>query len=187
MDNESAERAVDKIISLYREDGVQELTIERQYLLEIFSHDLLDLSSDDGLPILKSSALYYLNTRGIITIYRSKDVTFSKSLVFNIPELKGALIVSDEGLPIASMLPQGVDAKRMAAMTATLLSLSKKQIVEMQKGDFDLLYIKGIEGYLLIMQAGPRAVLLVSTTKDVRLGLILLECRRICEKISKLI
>jgi len=37
------------------------------------------------------------------------------------------------------------------------------------------------------MQAGPNAVLTVSTTKDVRLGLIFLDCKRTCEKIAKLI
>jgi predicted regulator of Ras-like GTPase activity (Roadblock/LC7/MglB family) len=57
----------------------------------------------------------------------------------------------------------------------------------MRKGDFDQFYIKGSEGYLLGMQAGPNAILLVSTTKDVRLGLILLDCRRTCEKIAKII
>ncbi|GAH17894.1 unnamed protein product [marine sediment metagenome] len=57
----------------------------------------------------------------------------------------------------------------------------------MGKGDFDQLYIKGSEGYLLVMQAGSNAVLTVSTTKDVRLGLILLDCRRTCEKIAQLI
>ncbi len=51
----------------------------------------------------------------------------------------------------------------------------------------DQLYIKGSEGYLLVMQAGPNAVLTVSTSKDVRLGLILLDCRRTCEKIAQLI
>jgi hypothetical protein len=72
-------------------------------------------------------------------------------------------------------------------MTAALLSLSERAIIEMGKGDFDQLYIKGSEGYLLVMQAGQNAVLTVSTTKDVRLGLILLDCRRTCEKIAKLI
>lgn len=61
------------------------------------------------------------------------------------------MIVSTEGHPIASMLPQGVDEERIAAMTATLLSLSKEEIIELRKGNFDQLYIKGTEGYLLVM------------------------------------
>ena len=108
-----------------------------------------------------------------------------KKLLGAIPEVKSAAIVSAEGLPIASALPQGVDETRIAAMTAALLSLSERAIMEMGKGDFDQLYIKGSEGYLLVMQAGPSAVLVVSTTKDVRLGLILLDCRRTCDKIAR--
>ena len=103
------------------------------------------------------------------------------------PEVKSAAIISAEGLPIGSALPQGVDETRIAAMTSALLSLSERAIIEMDKGDFDQLYIKGSEGYLLVMQAGPNAILIVSTMNDVRLGLILLDCRRMCEKIAKLI
>jgi predicted regulator of Ras-like GTPase activity (Roadblock/LC7/MglB family) len=110
-----------------------------------------------------------------------------KKLLGAIPEVKAAAIVSAEGLPIASALPQGVDETRIAAMTAALLSLSERAIIEMGKGDFDQLYIKGNEGYLLILQAGPNAVLTVSTSSEVRLGLILLDCRRTCEKIAQLI
>lgn len=108
-----------------------------------------------------------------------------KKLLRAIPEIKSVAIVSSEGLPIASALPQGVDETKIAAMTAALLSLSEKAIMEMRKGDFDQLYIKGSEGYLLVMQAGPNAVLIVSTTKDIRLGLILLDLRRIIEKILR--
>ncbi|MHA1321075.1 MAG: roadblock/LC7 domain-containing protein [Promethearchaeota archaeon] len=108
-----------------------------------------------------------------------------------IPEIKSAAIVSAEGLPIACAFPkksmrQEIDETRVAAMTAALLSLSEKAIIEMGKGDFDQLYIKGSEGYLLVMQAGPNVILIVSTTKDVRLGLILLDCRRACEKIAQI-
>jgi predicted regulator of Ras-like GTPase activity (Roadblock/LC7/MglB family) len=110
-----------------------------------------------------------------------------KRLLGAIPEVKSAAIVSAEGLPIASALPQGIDETRIAAMTAALLSLSERAIIEMAKGDFDQLYIKGSNGYLLVMQAGANAVLTVSTTKEVRLGLILLDCRRTCEKIAQLI
>ena len=103
------------------------------------------------------------------------------------PGVEALAIVSVDGIPIVSMLPQGVDEKRIAAMTATLLTLSKKEIEEMKKGNFDWTCIKGSEGNLLIMQAGPNAILIVSTRYDVRLGLILLDCRRICERIAQLI
>ena len=122
--------------------------------------------------------------------YSSDDIKRKKRkgdrLLGAIPEVTSALIVSAEGVPIAYNLPQGMDETRIAAMTAALLSLSERAIIEMGKGDFDQFYIKGSEGYLLVMQAGPHAILMVTTTKDVRLGLILLDCRRICEKIAQM-
>ncbi len=102
------------------------------------------------------------------------------------PEVKEAAIISVEGLPIASALPQSVDETKISAMTAALLSLSETAIIEMRKGNFNQLHIKGSKGYLIIMQAGLNAVFTVSTTMDVRLGLILLECSRMCEKIVNL-
>ncbi|MFX1258986.1 MAG: roadblock/LC7 domain-containing protein [Promethearchaeota archaeon] len=95
--------------------------------------------------------------------------------------------MSVEGLPIASALPQGVDETRIAAMTAAILSLGERAALEMNKGDLEQIYVKGSDGYMLVLSAGPNAVLTVSTTKDVRLGLIFLDCKRTCDKIAKLI
>ena len=113
--------------------------------------------------------------------------TILKKLLSAIPEVKAAAIVSVEGLPIASALPQGVDETRIAAMTAALLSLAERAALELNKGEFEQVYVKGSSGYLLVLSAGQNAVLTVSTTKDVRLGLIFLDCRRTCEQIAKLI
>ena len=113
--------------------------------------------------------------------------TILKKLLSAIPEVKAAAIVSVEGLPIASALPQGVDETRIAAMTAALLSLAERAALELNKGEFEQVYVKGSSGYLLVLSAGQNAVLTVSTTKDVRLGLIFLDCRRTCDKIAKLI
>ena len=117
---------------------------------------------------------------------KRKNDYFLKNLLGGIPEVRSAAIVSTEGLPIAYVFPKGIDETKIAARIAVLFSLSERVIIEMGKGDFDQLYIKGSEGYLLVMQAGPNMVLLVSTAKNVRLGLILLDCRRTCEKIAQL-
>lgn len=101
-----------------------------------------------------------------------------KKVLAAIPEVKAAAIVSAEGLPIASALPRDIDGTRIAAVTAALLSLSERAIVEINRGDFDQLYIKGSDGYLLILQINPNSVLIVSADKDVRLGLIFSDLRR---------
>jgi predicted regulator of Ras-like GTPase activity (Roadblock/LC7/MglB family) len=92
-----------------------------------------------------------------------------KKLLAAIPEVETAAIVSAEGLPIISILPQGIDETKISAMVAALQSLSKKAITEIQRGDFEQLYIKSSDGYILILQAGPNTILMVSADKDIRL------------------
>ena len=110
-----------------------------------------------------------------------------KKLLAAIPEVTAAAIVSVEGLPISSAVSQDVDETRIAAMTAAILSLAERAIHEMNKGDFENILVKGTEGYLLVLQTGRNAVLTVSTTSDIRLGLILLDAKRTCDRIAKLI
>ncbi len=107
----------------------------------------------------------------------------------NIPEIMAISIISKEGLPIASALPQGLDETRIAAITAANLSLAEELVIEMDNGDFDQLCIKGSNGYILLLKAGSNAVLTVSTTKmsNMRFELISSDCKRICEKIANLI
>jgi len=56
-----ANKLVEKVIHLMKENAVDELAIERKYLPEIFSANLLKLSKD-GLPTLKLFVLkeFYL-------------------------------------------------------------------------------------------------------------------------------
>lgn len=113
---------------------------------------------------------------------------YLKQLIRNIPEINAAAIISDEGLPVVSVLPSGLDENRVAALTAIISTISIKSIREMRLGSFRDAHIKGKEGYLFIFSVGKNAVLYVSTTKEIshRFGLILLECSQICEKISKI-
>lgn len=110
-----------------------------------------------------------------------------KNLTASIPEILSAAVVSVEGLPIASMMPEGIDDTRIAAMTAAMLSLGERAAIELNKGALEQILIRGENGYLIVMAGGPNAVLTVSTTRDVKLGLIFLDCKRSCEKIAQLV
>ena len=108
-----------------------------------------------------------------------------KELESNIPEIEAAAVVSAEGLPIASALPRDVDEARVAAMTAAILSLGERAAAELSKGDLEQVMIRGTEGYLISMAIGENAVLTVSASKKVRLGLIFLDMKRTVEKLLK--
>ena len=67
-----------------------------------------------------------------------------------------------------------------------MLSLSQMAMVEMEIGEFNQLYIKGIDGYLLVFGADT-AVLAVSTTEKAKLGLIFHDCERAAREISEIL
>jgi predicted regulator of Ras-like GTPase activity (Roadblock/LC7/MglB family) len=108
-------------------------------------------------------------------------------LIAAIPEIKAATIVSAEGEVLASALPEDVDGMTIAVMTAALLSLAESAINLIKSGEFEQLFIRGKEGYLLVLPAGPNGVLSVSTSIDAKLGLIYKDCIRVSERIAQLI
>ena len=108
-----------------------------------------------------------------------------KRLLSNNPSITIATISTVEGLPILSILPRVSNETVIAAMVATLLSLSERAVMEMEIGEFNQLYIKGVGGYLLVFDATP-AVLAVSATIKTKLGLIFLECERASLEISRI-
>ena len=108
-------------------------------------------------------------------------------LLSAIPEVKAAAIVSAEGLPIASALPQEVEEDRVSAMSAAMLSLGERIASELGRGILDQVYIKGEDGYVILMSVGEEAVLTALARQQAKLGLIFLDMRRATEDLANLI
>ncbi|RDE17881.1 MAG: hypothetical protein C4K49_00370 [Candidatus Thorarchaeota archaeon] len=105
----------------------------------------------------------------------------------SIPEIEACAIVSVEGLPIVSALPTDVDEAKLAAITAAMLTLGEKAAVELGKGNLEQVNVKGVNGWILVIQAGMNACLTVSTTASAKLGLVFLDMKRAAEKVAQLI
>lgn len=116
----------------------------------------------------------------------SKLEAVLKKLIASSREITLAIISTMEGLPIFSILPREYNETRLSAMVATLLSLSERSVVDMEIGIFEQIFIKGLDGYLLIFNS-EQAVLAVSATEKAKLGLVFLECERASLNISKIL
>jgi hypothetical protein len=92
-----------------------------------------------------------------------------------------------DGLAIASALPDGVEEDRVAAMSAAMLSLGERIAAELGRGSLDQVYIKGAEGYVILISVGDEAVLTGLAREQARLGLIFLDMRRAAEDLKKLL
>ena len=110
-----------------------------------------------------------------------------RNLQASSPDIEASAIVSVDGLTIASALPQGIEEDRVSAMSAAMLSLGERIASELGRGILEQVYIKGENGYVMLMAVGEEAVLTVMARQQARLGLILLDMRRAVEALEKLI
>jgi len=103
------------------------------------------------------------------------------------PDIEASAIVSVDGLTIASALPQGVEEDRISAMSAAMLSLGERISTELGQGTLEQVYVKGENGYVILMSVGKDAVLTALARQNAKLGLIFLDMRRAVDDLVKLI
>ena len=93
-------------------------------------------------------------------------------------DIEACAIVSEDGLMIASLLPQDLEETQIAAMSAAMMSMGTRTATELNRGSLQQLFVKGDNGYVIGMYAGPHAVLLALARKEAKLGLIFLDLSR---------
>jgi len=101
--------------------------------------------------------------------------------------LDASAVISGDGFVIASELGPDVDSNRFAAMSASLLTLADRAAREVDRGMLRQVVIEGERGTMLLVRAGPRAVLAVAAPASVNLGMIFIETRRTALKIESIL
>ena len=109
-----------------------------------------------------------------------------RNLQATTPGLLGAGVISADGFTIASELPESVEERRVAVMTAAMLALGEQTTSEFEHGKLGRVFIEGESGTTIIMSAGSDAVLCVVARKDARLGLVFLQMERAADSVRKL-
>lgn len=102
-------------------------------------------------------------------------------------DVEASAVVSVDGLSIASALPQGVEEERVSAMSAAMLSLGGRIAEELGRGNVEQVYIKGQNGYVILMAIGQDAVLTTLARSQAKLGLIFLDMHRAADDLLVLL
>ncbi len=110
-----------------------------------------------------------------------------RTLQSGTPEVEAAAIISEDGLVIASALPQHIEEVRVAGMSATLLSLGTRAATELGRGSLEQVLIRGPKGYVVMVGAAPGTLLLVLTMAEAKLGLVFLDMKRAAAEIAKIL
>lgn len=72
-------------------------------------------------------------------------------------------------------------------MSAAMLSLGERISGELGRGVLDQVYIRGENGFMILMAVGDEAVLTVLARKQAKLGLLFLDMRRVTQDLSELV
>jgi predicted regulator of Ras-like GTPase activity (Roadblock/LC7/MglB family) len=102
-----------------------------------------------------------------------------------LPEIEAAALVTVDGLPMASALPDGMNEDRVAAMSAALLSLGERAADGLGRGGLAQVSIEGEDGSVHLLAAGEEAVLVAVAAAGAKAGLVLFELRRTAAELGE--
>jgi len=108
---------------------------------------------------------------------RDRLAKILRNLIDTSGDVSGVAIVSMDGLIMAADLPASVEQARVGAVAAAILSLSGRSVGQLKRGTLQQTTVQGTEGYIVLTQAGPNAVLVALTGQNVNLGMVFLEIR----------
>ncbi|MFX0019785.1 MAG: roadblock/LC7 domain-containing protein [Promethearchaeota archaeon] len=121
-----------------------------------------------------NKCIYFHFSYLLILRYHPENVEkFLFSLQNTNSAIKGVILLSVEGLPIASTLPRGINKSQLSALSATILAVGKRGNNEMDNGEFNYLHIKGSKGGVLVFQLSKFEVVVILTTENVKLETLL--------------
>ena len=110
------------------------------------------------------------------------------SIKFEVPAIHAVLLVSSEGLPIASTrFDMSHDETVLSAMTAALVSVAEQASLELDKGEPSALIVECPKGLIVLKRINEDVLVSVVTREGVRLGLLLLTLSKAKNKICQVL
>jgi predicted regulator of Ras-like GTPase activity (Roadblock/LC7/MglB family) len=99
------------------------------------------------------------------------------------PDIRGALLVTENGLVVASVIDE---AEEFGAIAANLFDLARKASQRLSQGDVVRIVIDADQGTIAILPAGTQVALTGIVNKGAKLGLILELLARAVPRIAEL-
>jgi predicted regulator of Ras-like GTPase activity (Roadblock/LC7/MglB family) len=101
--------------------------------------------------------------------------------------VRAAAVIRLSGLTIAAMMPSYIEQDRVSAMSAVIMLLGDRLTTAMRNGELSKIYIQGENGHIVLRSIGGDAVLTVTASEEVPLGLVFLEMELAVEKLTALV
>jgi hypothetical protein len=72
-------------------------------------------------------------------------------------------------------------------MSAAILSVSERAVQELARGELKRILIEGIDGLIILSQAGQNAILATLTAPNPSLGMVFLNIESVTKKIAEIL
>ena len=102
-------------------------------------------------------------------------------------DITAAIVVTADGLPVASNAAPEVDADAVAAVAADLMQRSSRAAGDVGIGTAQQAFTRAESGYLMIVSCGPDACLACVASLEASLGMLLLDVHRAADGLGDLI
>lgn len=110
------------------------------------------------------------------------------SFLKNVYDIKFALIIDKNGNLIASAILKDIE-DRMESLTifSAILNFSNQKLIDLIfLGEIEQFYLRGTEGFFLTQRIDSERLLIVKALRDIRIGLVYLDMKRISEIIQRI-
>ena len=101
--------------------------------------------------------------------------------------IEAALVTSQGGINMASLVPPRTNADTLAAMSSILQNAGDFITMQFKKGHSNRIVVECEHSTLVIICAGPKAYFTVMTLDHVNLGTLILEMSNTAKKIEQLL
>ena len=106
--------------------------------------------------------------------------------LMQVGQIKACGIVSKEGLLINSRTPPDVDARIFSALCSTIMGAAEAASGQMTTGGVSQISVKTEKGTIVLLPAGPKAILTALTEPEAQLGLIFFEMETIAHEVKQI-
>lgn len=103
------------------------------------------------------------------------------------PHIMGSAVVTSEGFVIASELPNETAEKKVTIMSMAMLALGQETTSELESSSLERVLVQSKDNYIVLINAGPSAVLATVADKEAVLGLLFLATKKAVAEIRELL
>jgi uncharacterized protein len=103
------------------------------------------------------------------------------------PDVESAAVVTHDGFPVVCALPDRLEERRLAAMSASIAALGERSLGELRKGRPASIFAEGELGHAAVVPAGRTALLVVTTFETARIGLVLYEMKKVAAQVASVV